>query len=125
MTGVRLQGVRAGYASEMIRRGTSQVIPEPELRWFIDKKLVDVSGELECELYWQAVRDGVLDVQYAIKVDNSRPHFALWDATVSTGLIVSPAAVKMMEHAIALGLCYDGPLTIVRKAQKTYQVVAR
>lgn len=124
---MKLKGQAAGYASEMIRRGTSQVIPEPELRWFIDKKLVDVSGELECELYWQAIRDGILNVEYTIGVVRGKPALDRYTSTVSTGTVLMSSAAEMMEQAIALGLRNNGPLVLVPAARvpNTYQVVAR
>lgn len=124
---MKLKGQAAGYASEMIRRGTSQVIPEPELRWFVDKKLVDVSGELECELYWQAIRDGILNVEYVIEVLAGQPVLVRYASTVSTGTVLMSTAVKMMQQAIALGLRSDGPLVLVPTTNfpNAYQVVAR
>lgn len=124
---MKLKGQAAGYASEMIRRGTSQVIPELELRWFIDKKLVDVSGELECELYWQAIRDGILNVEYVIGVVRGKPALDRYTSTVPTGTVLMSSAAEMMEQAIAIGLRSDGPLVLVptTRVPNAYQVVAR
>ncbi len=121
---MKLKGQAAGYASEMIRRGTSQVIPEPELRWFMDKKLVDVNGGLECELYWQAIRDGILNVEYVIGVVGGKPALVPYASAVSTGLVLMSSAFKAMEQAIAIGLCHGGPLKLERN-HTAYQVVAR
>jgi hypothetical protein len=120
----RIQGARAGIASTMIKMGG--VNPTgPSVDWFRDNGMVDAkTGELECELYWQAIRDGILKVIYVIKVDDGRPHFVLDHASVSTGLMASNRAIAMMEHAVALGLCADGPLKI-EPMRGRYQVMAR
>lgn len=111
-------------------RGNALGIGDPAvLEWFKKHKFIDEHSEPTMDLYWQAVKDEVLHVEYVIKVDNSRPYFVLEAASVTYGQIKARASISMMEHAIALGLCTDGPLILApvthRIRSNRYQVESR
>lgn len=122
----RLQGARSGYASEIIARGNALGIGDPEvLEWFKKHKFIDDVGDPTAELYWRAIADEVLLVEYIVKVDNGRPHFVLQEASVTTGPITTwTGAVRMAEHMVALGLCRGERLRL-DESRGIYRVVHR
>lgn len=123
---VRLQGARSGYASEIIARGNALGIGDPEvLTWFRKHKFIDEHGEPTIELYWRAIADEVLLVEYIVKVDNSRPHFVLAEApSVTTGRVTNWSAITMIEHSVAFGLARGARLRLDDN-RSIYRVVHR
>lgn len=122
----RLQGARSGYASEIIARGNALGIGDPEvLAWFRGKKFIGEHGEPTMELYWRAIADEVLLVEYIVKVDGGRPFFVLAEVPwVSTGRVTDPSALAMIELAVAFGLCRGERLRLDDK-RGVYRVVHR